>query len=97
MKKKHLKLGSCALMASLLTLSSCVDNDYDLTKDIDLTIQVGGSEFAIPGGETEPIKLSKILDIEEDGVVKIDNEGNYYLLQEGSEQTTFISVSGFEI
>ena len=55
MKKKHLKLGSCALMASLLTLSSCVDNDYDLTKDIDLTIQVGGSEFAIPGGETEPI------------------------------------------
>lgn len=38
MKKKHLKLGSCALMASLLTLSSCVDNDYDLTKDIDLTI-----------------------------------------------------------
>lgn len=41
MKKKHLKLGSCALMASLLTLSSCVDNDYDLTKDIDLTIQVG--------------------------------------------------------
>lgn len=97
MKKKHLKLGSCALMASLLTLSSCVDNDYDLTKDIDLTIQVGGSEFAIPGGETEPIKLSKILDIEEDGVVKIDNEGNYYLLQEGSEQTTFISVAGFEI
>ena len=36
MKKKHLKLGSCALMASLLTLSSCVDNDYDLTKDIEL-------------------------------------------------------------
>ncbi len=33
MKKKHLKLGSCALMASLLTLSSCVDNDYDLTKE----------------------------------------------------------------
>ncbi|WP_291582418.1 hypothetical protein [Bacteroides sp.] len=97
MKKKHLKLGSCALMASLLTLSSCVDNDYDLTKDIDLTIQVGGSEFAIPGGETEPIKLSKILDIEEDGVVKIDGEGNYYLLQEGSESNTDISVNEFQV
>ena len=45
MKKKHLKLGSCALMASLLTLSSCVDNDYDLTKDIDLTIEVGGNSL----------------------------------------------------
>lgn len=97
MKKKHLKLGSCALMASLLTLSSCVDNDYDLTKDIDLTIQVGGSEFAIPGGETEPIKLSKILDIEENGVVKTDNEGNYYLLQEGTQSTTDISVAGFQV
>lgn len=97
MKKKHLKLGSCALMASLLTLSSCVDNDYDLTKDIDLTIQVGGSEFAIPGGETEPIKLSKILDIEEDGVVQIGEDGNYYLLKEGTESNTNISVNGFEI
>lgn len=97
MKKKHLKLGACALLASLFTLSSCVDNDYDLTKDIDLTIQVGGSEFAIPGGETEPIKLSKILDIEEDGVVKTDSEGNYYLLQEGSESTTNISVNGFQV
>lgn len=97
MKKKHLKLGSCALMASLLTLSACVDNDYDLTKDIDLTIQVGGSEFAIPGGETKPIKLSKILDIEEDGVVKIDETGNYYLLQEGTQSTTDISVAGFQV
>lgn len=97
MKNKHLKLVSCALMASLFSTSSCVDNDYDLMEDIDLTIQVGGSEFAIPGGETEPIKLSKILDIEEDGVVKIDENGNYFLLQEGTEQTTNISVDGFEI
>lgn len=97
MKNKHLKLVSCALMASLFSTSSCVDNDYDLMEDIDLTIQVGGSEFAIPGGETEPIKLSKILDIEEDGVVKIDEDGNYFLLQEGTESNTRIFVDRFSV
>ena len=49
----------------LLTLcASFVDDTYDLSKDIDLTINVGGSEFAIPGGETEAIPLSKILKID---------------------------------
>lgn len=48
MKKKHLKLGSCALMASLLTLSSCVDNDYDLTKDIDLTLRWAEANSLFP-------------------------------------------------
>lgn len=97
MEKRHLKLIPIVLSASLFPLISCVDNDYDLTEDIDLTVQIGGSEFAIPGGETEPIRLSKILDIEEDGVVKTDEYGNYYLLQEGTEQTTDVSVDGFEI
>lgn len=98
MKNKHLKLVSCALMAALFSTSSCVDNDYDLTEDIDLTIQVGGSEFAIPGGKTKPIALSKILDIDNNGVVKIDEvTGDYYLLQEGSKQTTDIDVQSFEI
>lgn len=97
MEKRHFKLIPIVLSASLFTLISCVDNDYDLTEDIDFTVQIGGSEFAIPGGETEPIRLSKILDIEEDGVVKTDEYGNYYLWQEGSKETTDISVNDFEI
>ena len=97
MKKRHLKFIPIVLAAPLFTLTSCVDNDYDLDDNIDLTIQVGGSEFAIPGGETEPIPLSKILDIEEDGVVKTTPSGDYYLLQEGSEKTTNIFVNGFEV
>lgn len=97
MKKRHLKFIPIVLAAPLFTLTSCVDNDYDLDDNIDLTIQVGGSEFAIPGGETEPIPLSKILDIEEDGVVKTTPSGDYYLLQEGSEKTTNIFVNGFKV
>lgn len=97
MKKKHLKLISIALAASLCTMSSCVDNDYDLNEDIDLTISVGGEEFAIPGGQTEAIKLSKILKVEEGDLVKIRENGDYYLLQAGDPSSTEIQVDGFSI
>lgn len=98
MEKRHLKLISIALATSLFTLSSCVDNDYDLNDDIDLTISVGGEEFAIPGGKTEAIKLSKILKVEEGDLVKIDKAtGDYFLLQTGSPSNTDIRVDGFDI
>lgn len=81
-----------------LMLASCVDNDYDLSKDIDLTIKVGGSNFAIPGGETEAIPLSKILKVEDGDLVKIDPiTGNYYLLKSGEPTYTSIHVNAFSL
>lgn len=100
MKKKQFKQVSvmiATLMGAAFLSASCVDNDYDLTEDIDLTIQVGGSDFAIPGGETEAIKLSKLLEVEEGDLVKIDDDGNYYLLQEGTSKRTTVTVDNFEI
>lgn len=47
MEKRHLRLIPIVLSASLFTFS-CVDNDYDLTDDIDLTIQVGGVNSLFP-------------------------------------------------
>lgn len=32
---------------------SCVDSKYDLDKDIDMTINVGGEHLAIPVGSTD--------------------------------------------
>ncbi|MDY6000098.1 MAG: hypothetical protein SPJ05_07625 [Candidatus Limisoma sp.] len=81
----------------LLTLcASCVDDTYDLSKDIDLTINVGGSEFAIPGGETEAIPLSKILKIDSGDLVYIDETtGNYYASKKGTPASSTIHVNGF--
>lgn len=104
MRKVNFRLISALLLTSSITIYSCVDNDYDLTKDIDLTISVGGSEFAIPGGMTEEIKLSKVLKLEDEDLVKTDENGNYFLLKK-AERTTAnefpitsqIKVDGFTV
>ena len=98
MKSKLLTLTSCLIAASSIIGTSCVDHDYDLTKDIDLTISIGGSEFAIPGGKTEEIQLSKILKVEEGQTVKIDPKtGDYYMLQYGDPSNTSLFVEGFSM
>ena len=82
---------------AVLTLSACIDKDYDLNEDLDLTIAIGGNEFAIPGGMTEEIKLSKVLKLEDDDVIRVDGDGNYFLFQEGAPTSSKISVKGFDI
>ena len=82
----------------LLQLSSSINLYCELTIDSDLSIAIGGSKFAVPGGKTEEIKLSKILKVEEGGFVQIDpDNGNYYLYKVGQGSTTNISVEDFDI
>lgn len=64
-------------------LSSCVDNDYDLNKDIDLTIQVGGDNLTLPASDTEDITLKKIFDLDEGSLIKANADGDYSLYKEG--------------
>lgn len=98
MRKETFKLISALFLTSSFTMYSCVDNDYDLTKDIDLTISVGGSEFAIPGGMTEEIKLSKVLELEDEDLVKTDENGDYFLLKKAEKPTTnTIKIDDFTV
>lgn len=97
MRKVYPVFTVIAIGFAALTLSACVDNDYDLNKDLDLTIAIGGNEFAIPGGMTEEIKLSKVLKLEDDDVIRTDKDGNYFLFQEGDPTSSKISVKGFKI
>ncbi len=65
------------LSTLLFALSSCVDDSYDLNKDISLDMNVGGKAFSIPIGSTAPIKLSDMID--ESGVLTSDASGQYAL------------------
>ena len=51
------------LVLSLLGTTACVDDAYDLSKDVDMTITVGGENLSIPGSNTDLITLEKIFDI----------------------------------
>lgn len=97
MKKVYPVSAALAIAFAAVAMSACVDNDYDLSEDLDLTVAIGGSEFAIPGGMTEEIKLSKVLEVEEDDIIQVDGEGNYYLYQEGDPTLSKVSVKGFDI
>ena len=59
---------------------SCVDNKYDLDKDIDLTINVGGEHLAVPVGSTDTAFLSKIIEVEEGDILQPDAATHIYHL-----------------
>ncbi|MCM1108902.1 MAG: hypothetical protein NC388_07590 [Clostridium sp.] len=89
---------ACMCLLVTGTMVSCVDDEYDLSKDIDMTVTVGGSNLVIPASSTEPITLKKIFDLDEndDQALKTAkagnslglNEGDYYLYEESGEDGT---------
>ena len=90
-------VGAYAL--GLFGLNSClkVDDTYDLNKDIDMTITVGG-DLTLPGSSTERMLLGDLLELEDDGIVKADETtGDYALVQKGESSTTSINVKKVEI
>ena len=84
---------NCLLLSALGLTTACVDNSYDLTKDIDLTITVGG-DLTTPGNSTEDITLEDLLDIDTlDSDLKLDAEGNYRLEMNGDPTNSTVKVN----
>ena len=63
----------------LWTVSS-VANKYDLDKDIDMTINVGGEHLTIPAGSSDTAYLSKIIEVEEGDILQPDAATRVYHL-----------------
>lgn len=63
-----------------LWMVSCVDNKYDLDKDIDMTINVGGEHLTIPAGSSDTAYLSKIIEVEEGDILQPDATTRVYHL-----------------
>ncbi|HAI02992.1 MAG TPA: hypothetical protein DCM29_07575 [Bacteroides sp.] len=57
-----------------------MDNKYDLDKDIDMTINVGGEYLTIPAGSTDTTFLSKIIEVEEGDILQPDATTRVYHL-----------------
>ena len=78
-EKKMSPLWGFLLSFPLWTVS-CVDNKYDLDKDIDMTINVGGEYLTIPAGSTDTTFLSKIIEVEEGDILQPDATTRVYHL-----------------
>lgn len=91
MQKRVLKNTVLCTVGALLFFQSCVNDDYDLNEDIDMTVGVGGN-LTLPQSDTEPLKMKDVLDLEEDDVVRVrpnDPDSVYYLIKEAEEPCDF--------
>lgn len=97
-KKKSLR-GSVALLSALLMggmTTSCVDGNFDLDKDFDWTINTG--YLAFPIGNTDTIRLSDIIELDEGDDLQIvpdangDGNGEYHVIKNGDIEKATASV-----
>lgn len=95
-------LAAGVALAALAILPGCVDNDYDLSKDMDLNVTIGTNGLTIPGSSTEMLTLKNLFDLNEDGSSSIKTitaedianhlnyglkEGDYVLIQKPDNDT----------
>lgn len=87
----------CLLLSSLGITTACVDNSYDLSKDIDMTVTVGG-DLTTPANSSEDIKVGDLLDIDTvSSDLKVDENGNYVLKVNGDPTNSTIKVKDVTI
>lgn len=82
---------------SLLGITACVDDAYDVSKDVDMTITVGGENLTIPGSNTDLITLEKIFDLDPESDVKADANGDYALTLSGEGSESTVNVENVTI
>lgn len=84
---------NCLLLSALGLTTACVDNSYDLTKDIYLTITVGG-DLTTPGNSSEEITLDDLFDVdyETSDLDTLDN-GDFVLCVNGDPTNSSVKVN----
>lgn len=73
-------LSGMAMLSAAASVTSCLNEDYDLTKDIDTNISIDG-DISAPLGNSEFILVDDFLNLGNDAadVLKTDASGNYYV------------------
>lgn len=73
-------LSGMAMLSAAVSVTSCLNEDYDLTKDIDTNISIDG-DISAPLGNSEFILVDDFLNLGNDDkdVLKADASGNYYI------------------
>lgn len=84
--KQFLFVGVLCAGSAFLT-TACVDNSYDLSEDLDLTMGLGSNGLSVPMGNVEKIYLNDILSVDES--VKLDAANQYYLVEDGTTNFDF--------
>lgn len=101
MKWNNNKALMCGVLGLTLGMTSCVDENYDLN-DIDMTLSID-TDLKLPKSSTGDILLKNIMDLKEDGVVRLiqdpSNPGDsmYVVKQSGSANVDPIKIEEVKI
>lgn len=86
-RAKNYLASGLILLATGWLATSCMDDSYDLSKDIDLTMGLGSEGLAVKLGSTEKVYLEDVLEV--DASVKTDQNNLYYLVESGNTSVDF--------
>ena len=86
-------LSGIAMLSAAVSVTSCLNEDYDLTKDIDTNISIDG-DISAPLGNSEFILVDDFLNLGNDAadVLKTDTSGNYYVSVTGRGSSSDVEL-----
>lgn len=86
-------LSGMAMFSAAVSVTSCLNEDYDLTKDIDTNISIDG-DISAPLGNSEFILVDDFLNLGNDAedVLKTDASGNYYVSVTGRGSSSDVEL-----
>lgn len=85
---KTLFRNSALLLAAALSMASCIDSSFDLSKDIDLTMGLGGEGLQLKLGTTAQVKLDDLLEADKEKLLGTTADSLYYLSKKGNANFT---------
>ena len=90
------RLFICGLMALVAgsSMTSCVDDSYDMSKDIDMTVGLGAKGLQLKVGNSEKIMLSDVLEVDKEEMLEETASGEFYLVKHNDAEFKF-DVSSF--
>lgn len=81
------------LFIFVFSLSNCITDEYDLSKDINTDVSVGGDSLAIPIGKTDTIFLGNMISGKDNSILQESDSGNYSLRIKDSTQVKIDAIS----
>lgn len=81
------------MIGMLFLCTSCVQQDYDLSKGLDKEITIGGDSLSILLGTTQKVELGSLITEKSIAMLKIAEDGTYSLHKEDSLK---VSVAGIK-
>lgn len=98
MKNRRFFLNGMFVIAVAGSLTSCIDDTYDMSKEIDMTVGLGAKGLKLNLGNTEEIKLADVLEVDEEEMLEQtpEPEGLFYLIKDGDASNFTFDVPSFK-